>query len=229
MTTTKTIYMLAGSKGGVGKSLTAMALLDYLKLIGVNPFLIETDTSNPDVFKAYQHAVDCELLDLDVVDGWLELLNHCASLADRVIVINSAARNNQAVAKFGEHLVMGIEELQMELMTLWLINEQRDSLELLKQYRVAMPVSAVHVVRNEKFGTKFELYAHSDVRRDVESSGGQSLNLPVLADRVTQELYGGRRLTIDAVATSSAVPFGSRIEAKRWRCAVGRMFGQVIG
>jgi hypothetical protein len=90
-------------------------------------------------------------------------------------------------------------------------------------------MSVVHVVRNEKFGTKFELYAHSDVRRDVESSGGKLLTLPVLADRVTQEHYGARRLTIDAVATSGAVPFGNRIEARRWRRAVGTMFLQVIG
>src|SRR4051812_4743916 len=104
MTQRRKICLIGGSKGGVGKSLLAMTLLDYFLSKSDRPFLIETDNSNPDVFKAYRNTVESVLLDLDSVDGWLELLNHCASTQHRSLVINTAARNNIAVAQFGERL-----------------------------------------------------------------------------------------------------------------------------
>ena len=53
----KAIFLVGGGKGGVGKSLMSMALLDFLQASGQEPFLVETDTSVPDVFKTYQEAV----------------------------------------------------------------------------------------------------------------------------------------------------------------------------
>ena len=46
---------VGGNKGGVGKSLASMALLDYwLSSEPAKPaFPVETDTSNPDVAKVY--------------------------------------------------------------------------------------------------------------------------------------------------------------------------------
>ena len=42
-----TIYLVSGRKGGVGKSIVSMALVDYLQMLGVDVLLIETDNSNP--------------------------------------------------------------------------------------------------------------------------------------------------------------------------------------
>ena len=49
----KPIYVVGGSKGGVGKSLVAMALTHLLSEKGQKVFVIDADTSNPDVFKSY--------------------------------------------------------------------------------------------------------------------------------------------------------------------------------
>ena len=50
----KPIYLIGGSKGGVGKTLVTMAVVDYLEAQQAAVLLIESDTSNPDVWKAYQ-------------------------------------------------------------------------------------------------------------------------------------------------------------------------------
>jgi len=228
MITKNRVYVVGGCKGGVGKSLAAMALLDFLLSKGDRPFLIETDTSNPDVYKAYKDSVEASVINLDDLDGWLVLLDRCAELTDRTIVINQGARNNLAIAKYGDRLLEGLHALDAELVTLWLINEQRDSIELLKQYTAALPGTAVHVVRNEFFAAeeKFDVYNKSKTRSEIEASGGCSLTFPSLANRVTAELYGTNRLTIDAAAATG--PFGNRIEVNRWRRAVDAMFGQVI-
>ena len=73
----KNIYLVGGSKGGVGKSIVTMATIDYLQTLGETVLLIESDTSNPDVYKAYRDSTRAELLDLDEADGWIQLVNLC--------------------------------------------------------------------------------------------------------------------------------------------------------
>lgn len=175
----KPIYMIGGGKGGVGKSMITMAVLDQLLERGEDAMLIESDTSNPDVWKAYKDVVRSELLHLDEADGWINLVNICDSAPDSVVVINTAARNNAGVSAYGETLNGTLAELKRTLITLWVINRQRDSLELLKEYMDAIPNSAVHVIRNGYFGEekKFELYNGSKLKATVEERGGLSVTL----------------------------------------------------
>ena len=212
----KNIVLIGGSKGGVGKSLVTMATVDLLQGAGESVLLIESDTSNPDVWKNYKDEVDTELIDLDQADGWIELVNLCDSKPDSVVVLNTAARNNTGVSSYGETLNSTLAELKRKLVTLWVINRQRDSLELLKGYMDALPNAAVHVVRNGYFGEekKFELYNGSKLRKDVEERGGQSITFPDLADRVSDDLYS-KRLSIAKAATE--LPLGNRAELLRWR------------
>ncbi len=218
----KRIYLIGGSKGGVGKSLVTMALVDYLEQQGEAVLLVESDTANPDVWKAYQDSVATELVNLDEADGWIQLVNLCDSKPESVVVINSAARNNIGVSAYGETLNGTLAELNRELVTLWVINRQRDSLELLKEYMDAIPNAVIHVVRNGYFGEekKFELYNGSKLRALVEERGGKSITFPELADRVSDDLYS-QRLTI--AAASKEFPIGNRAELSRWRGGVKKV------
>lgn len=224
----KNIYLIGGSKGGVGKSMVTMALVDLLVSMGENVLLIESDTGNPDVWKTYKEEVETELIDLDQVDGWIELVNLCESKPDAIVVINTAARNNLGVSAYGETLNSTLAELKRKLVTLWVINRQRDSLELLKGYMDAIPNAAVHVVRNGHAGEekKFELYNTSKLRKDVEERGGKSVTFPDLADRVSDDLYS-KRLSI--AKASKELPIGNRAELLRWRGEVKKVLEGVLG
>lgn len=112
------IFIVGGSKGGVGKSMVATALIDHLSEQGQSVLLIESDTSNPDVWKAHAKATHSELIDLDKADGWIELVNVCDSNRDHVVVVNTAARNNAGVARYGQTLQSTLSELGRELITL---------------------------------------------------------------------------------------------------------------
>lgn len=221
------IYVVGGGKGGVGKSFTTIALVDSLEQTGVKALVIESDTSNPDVWKMYKDQIETRLIDLDDANGWIDLVNACDEFKDHVVVINTAARNNKGVVAYGETLNSTLAELGRELTTLWVINRQRDSLELLKEYRDALPGTKVHVIRNGYFGDeqKFELYNHSKTRETIESEGGKSLLLPDLADRVSDDLYS-KRLSISRAMTE--LPIGNRAELARWRREAARMIGEVI-
>ncbi len=67
------IYLVGGSKGGVGKSFVTLALVDYLQRTDINVVLVETDTSNPDVMKAVHAEIECVSSNLDDVSGWIEV------------------------------------------------------------------------------------------------------------------------------------------------------------
>jgi hypothetical protein len=220
------IYMVGGGKGGVGKSMVSMALVDYLCEIGKDCYLIETDTSNPDVFKSYGEAVPSQILNLDKANGWIDLVNLCDEHQDKVIVINGAARSNDGVGKYGENLRGALEDLNRSLVTFWTINIQRDSVELLKQYMEVMQGTTIHVVRNGMFGdeNEFSLYNSSGVRKIIEKQG-KSLMLGELAERVSRVLYNDRKTISQALAE---MPTGNKAELRRWRGECKKMFDLVI-
>jgi len=222
----KAIFLVGGGKGGVGKSLMSMALLDFLQTGGREPFLVETDTSVPDVFKAYQEEIAGELVNLDEREGWIELVNLVESKAGSTIVINTGARNQTGVSNFGRTLSRALGELGRKLVVLWMIDRKRESLELLSDFMAAIPEAEVHVVRNLYLGgeKKFELYNASKMKAGIEARGSKSVNLPELADRVTDAMNKGRMTIAKATGELS---LGDRMELERWREECAAMFSQV--
>jgi len=217
------IIIVSGSKGGVGKSLTSMALLDYYLLNHKYLKLIDADVNNPDVFRCYGAQTDGEVLDLNDVEGWIRLVNLCDASPYKAVVVNTPAQSNMAVGKNASILLDSLAELARPLITLWVINRQRDSLEMLKDYMTYMNGGMIHVVCNGYFGEeyKFELYNTSTIRETVTTLGGKSLFLPDLADRVTDELYGKRTTLAEA---AQQFKLGDRAELQRWRGLVASMF-----
>jgi hypothetical protein len=207
----KKIINISGSKGGVGKSIIAMCVIDYLENIEESPILIESDTSNPDVWKTYQNRVKSELINLDDKDGWINFINLCESNKNSTIVINSAARSNDGVRVHGRMLNDSIDELGHKLITLWVINRQRDSLELLADYMKTISKAEIHVVRNTYIGdpSKFELYNSSNIKKTIEDLGGKTIDFPDLADRVADAIYNDRLPIAEA---GEKMSLGSRVE-----------------
>jgi hypothetical protein len=204
-----------------------MALLDFLHSGGQGPFLVETDTSVPDVFKAYQEEVAGELVNLDEREGWIELVNLVASKAESTIVINTGARNQTGVSNFGRTLSKALGELGRKLVVLWMIDRKRESLELLSDFMAAIPEAEVHVVRNLYLGSekKFELYNGSKMKSAIEGKGSKSISLPELADRVTDAMNKGR-MTIEKA--TGELSLGDRMELERWREECAAMLSQVV-
>lgn len=220
------IFYVGGSKGGVGKSKLSFALIDYLIGNGKKVLLLETDTSNPDTYKAHHpHENDnlvCKIIDLDVSEGWIKLVNYADEFPEHVVVINSAARSNTGIQKYGEMLRETLGELDRELVTFWMLNRQRDSVELLRGFLNAFPDALIHACRNMYFGTpeKFELFNKSKAY-EIIGKKGMTLDFPDLADRVADKLYSDRLPVWIALAE---FPLGDRAELRRWRQKCAEMF-----
>ncbi|KNH09810.1 MOBD protein [Candidatus Burkholderia brachyanthoides] len=222
----KAIYFVGGSKGGVGKTAVSIGMIDTLQERSEKIVVIVSDTSNPDVYKMYKDEVKTELINLDEADGWIDLVNLCHDQSDAVVVVNTAARNNKGVGTYSATLSNTLAELNRKLVTLWVINRQRDSFELLKEYMEALSNTTVHVVRNTHYGEerKFELYNTSKMKKAVEDAGGKSLNFPDLADRVADDIYSKR---LSVAKGLQDLPIGNRAELTRWRTEVRKVLGEV--
>jgi hypothetical protein len=220
------IIIVNGSKGGVGKSLTTMALLDYFSVKHQFVKLIDADTNNPDVHRCYGRLTEGEVVDLNDVDGWIHMVNLADAMPFKALVVNTPAQSNASIHKHASILLDSLRELARPLITLWVINRQRDSLELLKDYMDHMGDNRLHVICNGYFGEeqKFELYRSSPVREAVAALGGKSLFLPDLSDRVTDDLYGKRITLVEAV---DQLKLGDRAELHRWRASVAAIFTEI--
>lgn len=226
----KPIYFVGGGKGGVGKSLVAIALADYLvHRAGETVLVLETDTSNPDVAPCFERepGVRVEYADLDLDTGWMRLADLCERHPDDAVVVNTAARNHAGVAEHGYILDAALAELGRELVVLWVINAERDGLQLLDAFMGAMPGRAMHVLRNLKHGAEasFDLYNGSRLRKAVEGAGGTSASVPKLAADVAKGLFSER---LSVAAALRAMPIGNRAALAGWRqrCAVA--FDRVV-
>lgn len=224
----KKIYFVGGGKGGVGKSTVSIALIDFLLKENKEIVLVETDTSNPDVGKIFSKIIPVEAINLDFKEGWINLINKAEENADKDIVINSAARNNIGLVKYGAMLCDALEPLNRQLDTIWVINRQRDSLNLLVEYMNTINSGRITVLRNLYFGTseKFELFNNSKVKKTIEEErAGNVLDFPDLADRIT-DIMTEQRLSFDGLYKKVAL--GDRMEVDRFRGNCREIFEQLI-
>jgi hypothetical protein len=230
------IYFVANFKGGVGKSLFTMILLDYLIKADQDCIFVETDTNNPDIYKCYEDILPCVALDLDDSQGWAELVNLCDENPKSTIVICSAARSNTGVRDFGGTLDGSLEELKRKLIAFWIIDDKKDSLESLADYIDFMPHSLTHVVENRKSGKpeRFHYFIGSDIKETILNNKGKVIELPLLSPVITDYLYIDRfaiEKVVDPetrVGTDKRIPLGNKGLMINWRKKCHEILDEVI-
>ena len=227
-----TIFYVGGSKGGVGKSIVALTLVQFLidrygdvKTIHV----IETDESNPDVGRVYRGKVPVTSILLDEKEnGWITMATLMERAADTLFVINSAARSNLGIARNGANFSAVLESggIPYDLVSFWPMNRQKDSVLLLEDFLRAMTFGSVFPIRNTYFGSPEQfslfdrLYEESGLLRS-RIARHQILDFPELADVIADDFYtGGKTIpeTIRELGVFAAQSFRS------WRNAVNRLF-----
>jgi hypothetical protein len=231
------IYLIAGSKGGVGKSMLALVVIDQLLLQGRRVLYFESDTSNADVWKCLQRdsqnapgetidGVTAHTVRLEDEDGWSDIVTAIDEHRDHTVVIGTASRTTEAVRTHGHILRETLPGLQRKLVTLWVIDEQRDSIMQLKEHLAVFPDTETHVVKNSKHGPEaFDLYDTSQLRRSIETNGGFSLLMPRLGLREVRKLYSDRLAISRAI---EVLPLAHKYLLTNFRNACGRMLSPVL-
>ena len=219
------IIFVGGGKGGVGKSLVSMSVIDVLLTRGESVVLIESDDSNPDVYKSVNKLVKSVVLNLDGEDGYLSLCNVIESNPKAFIVVNTAARATKPIIDHGGIVVDTAKEMKRELVMFWTINRQRDSVELLCDFLdgVGNDFSATHTVINTYWGApeKFMRYNNSKQKDRVTST----IAFPELNDMVSDKLNDNRLAFSNA---DSGMTIAERSVLSRFRKAANESLNGVL-
>ena len=199
-----TIFYVGGGKGGVGKSMLSIVLVQFLidrygqsKAI----HLVETDESNPDVGRIYNNVIPVSNALLDENEkGWILTANVIEQSRNALFVINSAARSNMGIRKHGHNFTTIFEsgEVPYNFVTLWPMNRQRDSVTLLEEYLECVSFGSVYPVRNNYFGESSDFALYTKLYREskhLKNRVTKVLDFPPLADLIADEFYtGGKTL-----------------------------------
>ncbi|MDL2263077.1 hypothetical protein LJC31_00335 [Synergistaceae bacterium OttesenSCG-928-I11] len=225
-----TVFYVGGGKGGVGKSMLSLALVQFLidrygdeKSIHV----IETDDSNPDVGRVYKDKIPVTAAILDEEEkGWILAADTIERSRDTLFVINSAARSMMGIRKNGGNFSAILESgvLDYDFVTLWPMNRQKDSVWLLEDYLRYVTFGKVFPVRNLYFGETddFALYIrYLGETESLRTRITKALDFPALADVIADDFYtGGKTIpeTVNGLGAFAGQSFSS------WRNRVYEMF-----
>jgi hypothetical protein len=228
-----TIFYVGGGKGGVGKSIVSITLVQFLidrygesKTI----HLVETDESNPDVGRVYKGKIPVTNALLDENErGWILMSSLIERSSDTLFVVNSAARSNAGIRKNGRNFTAVLDngKVPYNLVTLWPINRQKDSVTLLEDYLDYVAFGPVYPIRNKYFGEPDDFTLYVKRFEESEKLGNRvvkTLDFPALADIITDDFYvGGKTLpeTVDDLGAFAGQSFMS------WRNQVYEMFGKI--
>ncbi|WP_296303725.1 AAA family ATPase [uncultured Desulfovibrio sp.] len=227
------IYYVGGSKGGVGKSLFSLILVEYLLSKNKKVLLFDADMQNRDLFLAFENdsgTIATTTVDLDSSSEWLRILSFIEKHGDHHVVINSAANNTDGTLRYGPILLEGLPELKREMFFFWLLNRQRDSLNKFSDLKRIFSSAKIFAVRNLYFGNqeKFSFFNSSSEKKELEDNkkDNRVFDFPEMADRVAESISNERLSIGNGIKNLS---LGERCELKRWRKLCFEVFDGIPG
>jgi hypothetical protein len=228
----KNLIYVGGSKGGTGKSMVCMALVDYMRKTFPEDeiLLIETDSSNPDVGRLYRktEGVISRGLVLNEDSGWMRLVSDIDETSARHVIINSMAASNLGIQNHGDLLDQNIlsGRLGVKFNVLWIMNRNKDSSTLLRDFLRWMKSATVYPVLNLYFGKEEEFTffrASQDIQETILERGGRALVFPNLNDMIADKLYTDE---INLENLPLRLKLGMRTGLERWLAQVKQSFDE---
>lgn len=221
------VTYVGGGKGGVGKSLVAIAIVDWLRSKGKEVVLVESDDANSDAFKCCEKVIPVHAYDFDSYDGWNNLGDLAEQSSGITIVVNSGARLISSERKFGHVLDDLTTHGVVDLQTVWPINRTRDSIRALKSFREVISAGKLAVIRNLFFGaeSKFTRWEKASYAQLLVQQGVKVGSLPELSDRIADKIYDDR-MPIETIMAEGSVVDQSNLG--QWRRAAHAMFDAVL-
>lgn len=158
----KRAWIVAGNKGGVGKSLVAKLLVEWLAKECRLVTVIDGDIRTADVYQAFIDEYQCIQFDLADWDGWLALTDEMYALEGDVVINLPDGISAKAVDWFSRFYPM-VTDFQFDITALFVINTLPDGLEFYPELKRCFP--NVHPVKNLYFGDMDD-FQHFDAMTD---------------------------------------------------------------
>jgi len=226
------IIVIHGDKGGVGKSMVAQALADYLMKSGVKVAIVEADTQNPDVARMFGQNMHVAQTNVRSENGWMDVMDFVIKHPGHTFIMNTPAGIGEYMKSDMESFAsfLKAQDMPVEMELWWVMNIQHDSVNLLNEaYKTyGSFFSRLRVVCNLHYAGggenpagpagPFMLWHESPLKLQIEKKQGLTIFFPALHIRVVSKVLDPRNImpfsdALDAVAGESVGLLGS----ERWK------------
>ncbi|WP_455233251.1 nucleotide-binding protein [Geopseudomonas aromaticivorans] len=217
------IICITGGVGGTGKTLLAMALIDYLRSEGHDVLAMDGDLNCPQIYRSYSTTCETTLADFSSIAAWNRLEKLALSAPNRTIVVDLPVAASRAVGK-SLHIP---EDVLANMTVFWTIDRRYAAVETLEPFHKAAPC-ATHVVASGLAcnGVVPGTLLASTVLGSLEAHGGAFLAMPQLTDVVADRLFNEWTSIEHKVAAGSA---GENLILRQWRETFASLIQQEIG
>ena len=186
------IHFIGGEKGGVGKSLTARVLAQYM-IDREIPFLgFDTDRSHGALMRFYSGYASPVVMDryeaLDVI------VETAAEQPERRILVDLAAQTHDALVRWMDDagVINMAEELSMTLHYWHVMDSGKDSVDLLQKLLDRFGTGLKYVlVRNQVRGNDFSTLEQSGEQARALELGAKIISIKKLNEGVMNKIDAG--------------------------------------
>lgn len=199
----KTIWMVSGNKGGVGKSLLCKALASALEMRQLPYGVFDGDGRTGDVYSAFVRKVPARWGDFRqlrpdshncVNDAAYENILHQLLLGSPHLIVNTPDGADTVLMKWFDVTLRHTESNNYQFVLVYVMSDRPDGLEILPA--LSERFSFLYPVRNLYFGGT-ETFAVFN--REYQSGFSIGFDLPVLRSQEVRMLFDGQTYPAEAL------------------------------
>ncbi len=225
---TTNIHLIGGEKGGVGKSLMARVLAQYM-IDRQLPFLgFDTDRSHGALMRFYSaYASPIEVNKLESLDAIVEA---AVDQPGRRILVDLAAQTHDSLANWMEEagVVSLADEMAMKIFYWHVMDTGKDSVDLLRRLLDRFGTGLAYVlVRNQVRGNDFSTLEQSGEQARAIAMGANVVSVKKLNEHVIQQIDATSSSFWQAKADKDGLGLMDRQRVKMWLRDVYREFDDV--
>ncbi len=177
----KVVWLVAGNKGGVGKSVVAKAFVEWLQIHETPVLVVDGDTRTPDVHLTFKNLLATEQFDLNDEAGWQQFSDFlCGTDFIGHTVTNLPDGISDRALLYSQRLAQLALAYHFQIKVLFVINTLPDGLHLFDQLRGSF--DTIFTIKNLYFGEASE-FEHFDITF-APSCDGRIILLPKMMPRI---------------------------------------------
>ena len=234
----KTVWMVSGNKGGVGKSVFCLALASALEMRQIPYAVLDGDGRTSDVYQVFRRKCparqadfralrpESHLCNLDAVyEGQLKQLLSASSH----LIVNTPDGADTVLKKWFDVTLNHTEAGNINFRLVYLLSDRPDGLEMLPA--LAESFQFLYPVRNMHFGPERIFTAFNQKYMDGFKV---VMDLPVLRGEEMRMLFDLHTYPAEALKLKNkgdghfAIPTLSRARLHRWQSAVNEMVWDMV-
>lgn len=228
----KTIWVVCGNKGGVGKSLLCLALVSSLIRMSRQIAVLDGDGRSPDVFNACKGKVPARAVDFrklrpdrydDLHDGEYEVMIQKLLSISTDLIINTPDGADDVLMQWFDATLRFTESSNCVFRMLYVMNHRGDGLDLLpsmaRRFSYLFPIRNLHFARSQAF---------TDFNSKYSSMFQETFEFPVLRSMEVTKLLEKNYLPSEFVESLG----GSLLSRQRvgdWLAEMDNQFSAISG